>query len=175
MEEAQVALQVQINNSRDEAKALKRQDLIQAIGRGMGNTAAHEIAHQFLILCCSMDATISADPNAAATYNQGDADGDPSPNVPDSDPATYTGFGKDGKTAIHWESTTQQGLTRCLANGWTSYGLDSCAAKIGMPNDTTNPTGPWRKAVGVRPRRKPNQADRSRSVYKPHAAARTSK
>jgi hypothetical protein len=130
MEEAQVALQVVINNAQDEATALGRQDLINAIGRGTGNTAAHEIAHQFLALCCSMDVLTSQDPDAAATYNNVDADADPSPQVPDSDPAPYTGYGKDGKTAIHWENTTKQALTKCLATGWTDYGLTSCATKL---------------------------------------------
>jgi hypothetical protein len=47
-----------------------------------------------------MDATIPGDSNSAATYNHGNADGYPSPSVPDSDPVPYTGLGKDGKTKI---------------------------------------------------------------------------
>jgi len=130
MEQAEVALQVQINNAQSEATALQRQDLIQAIGSGIGNTAAHEIAHQFLLKCCSMDVKISADPNAAATYNQGDSDGDPSTNVPDSDPATYTGYGKDGKTSIHWENTTEQALAKCLGSGWKNYHGEACSTYL---------------------------------------------
>lgn len=115
MEEAQEALQVIINNSQDETAALNNPKLIQAIGRGIGSTAAHEIAHQFLVECCSMDVKISADPNAAGTYNNGDADADPNPQVVDSDPSPYTGYWKDGKTPIKWESTTQAALTRQAA------------------------------------------------------------
>lgn len=117
MEQAQLALQVVINNAQDESKALQRQDLFQAIGRGIGNTAAHEIAHQFLGRCCSMDVLTSADPQSAATYNNGDADGDPNPQVTNSDPAAYTGYGKDGKSPIHWESTSQTGPAEVLGSG----------------------------------------------------------
>jgi len=170
MEQAQWALQIVINNSQDEADALAREDLIQAIGRGMGNTAAHEIAHQFLGLCCNMDVTISTDLNAAATYNQGDADGDPSPNVPDSDPASYTGFGKDEKTAIHWESATQQGLARCLASGWRDYQGESCAARIGMPNGTTNPAGIWRRAVDAQGLKPDSSRDSTRKSIRTQVA-----
>jgi N-acetylneuraminic acid mutarotase len=128
MEQAQAALQIVINNAQDEANALTRQDLIQAIGRGIGNNAAHEIAHQFLAKCCSMDALTSADPNSAATYNNGDANGSPDPQVTNSDPAPYTGYGKDKTTRIHWEHTTLQALDVCLNNGWRNYGLTTCAA-----------------------------------------------
>ncbi|MGA8872804.1 MAG: SBBP repeat-containing protein, partial [Candidatus Acidiferrales bacterium] len=127
MEQAQIALQVNINNAQDESNALMRQDLIQAMGRGIGNTAAHEVAHQFLGLCCSMDVFTSADPQAAATYNNGDGDGNPDPSIPNSDPAPYTGYGKDGKTAIHWEDSTDKALTACLGPGWTPY-LGLCTA-----------------------------------------------
>jgi len=130
MEQAQQALQVVINNASDESNALNRQDLITAIGRGIGNTAAHEIAHQFLGKCCSMDALTSQDPNAAATYNNGSANGSPDPQSPDSEPATYTGYGKDGKTQIHWESSTHRALTECLNAGWRDFGIVSCAVKL---------------------------------------------
>jgi hypothetical protein len=131
MEEAQVALQVVINNAQDESNALNRIDMIQAIGRGIGNNAAHEIAHQFLSACCSMDVKISADPAAAGTYNNGDANGDPNQQVVDSDPAPYTGYGKDGK-AIHWEATTNKALTKCLGSGYTNYGLTVCAVNLNL-------------------------------------------
>jgi hypothetical protein len=149
MEEAQVALQVVINNAQDESTALARQDLIQAIGRGIGNNAAHEIAHQFLIKCCSMDVTTSQDPNSAATYNNGDADGDPSPQVVDSDPAPYTGYGKDGKTPIHWESTTQNALAKCLGKGYTKY-ANACVVQLHLSrNEFTagSPSGILAKAL----------------------------
>lgn len=150
MEQSQIALQVVINNAPDETVALGRQDLIQAIGRGIGATAAHEIAHQFLGLCCNMDVLTSQDPNAAATYNNGDGDGDPNPQVPNSDPAPYTGYGKDGKTPIHWEATTQQDLAKCLASGWTDYGLTNCAVKLQLSLNRRGLNlqgGVWSKAV----------------------------
>ncbi len=120
MEQAQVALQVAINNTQDETNALHRQDLIQAIGRGIGNTSAHEIAHQFLIKCCSMDVFTSDDPASAGTYNNGDADGDPNPQIINSDPAPYTGYGKSGKP-IFWEDSTKKALGNCLGKGWHDY------------------------------------------------------
>jgi hypothetical protein len=133
MEQAQVALQVVINSASDEATALARPDLIQDIGRGIGNNSAHEIAHQFLVSCCGMDVHTSIDPNSAATYNNGDADGDPSPAVPDSDPAPYTGYGKDKKTPIHWEDNTKRALNACLSTNYVDYGASSCIARIGIP------------------------------------------
>jgi IPT/TIG domain/Bacterial Ig-like domain (group 2)/Beta-propeller repeat/Galactose oxidase, central domain len=126
MEQAQRALQVIINNSTDEAAALARPDLIRAIGSGIGNNSAHEIAHQFLGLCCGMDASTSTDPSSAATYNNGDADGDPSPTDPNSDPAPYTGFGKDHTTPIHWEAKTKDALNLCLKTNYVNYGEDYC-------------------------------------------------
>lgn len=148
MKEAQAALQVVINNAQDEAVALGRQDLIEAIGRGIGNNAAHEIAHQFLIRCCSMDVLTSKDPNAAATYNNGDSDGTPNPQVADSDPAPYTGFGKDGKTSIHWESTTKDALTKCLGTGYRKY-ANACVVALQLSyNELTfaSPQGVLAKA-----------------------------
>jgi hypothetical protein len=128
MEQAQWALQISINTAQDESNALTRQDLIQAIGRGIGNTAAHEIAHQFLLLCCSMDVLISDDSDAAGTYNNGSADGDANPLVINSDPAPYTGYGKDG-TPIHWENSTKSALDKCLGSAWTDFG-GACAVKL---------------------------------------------
>jgi hypothetical protein len=129
MEQAQWALSIAINNTQDENNALNRKDLIQAIGRGIGNNAAHEIAHQFLILCCSMDAHIKDDPHAAGTYNNGSANGDADPDVVNSDPSPYTGYWKDGKTAIKWESTTQAALDKCLADGWRYFSI-ACSTKL---------------------------------------------
>ena len=129
METAQEALHVTINNAQDESVALTRNDLIQSIGRGIGNNGAHEIAHQLLILCCSMEVLISADPNAAGTYNNGDADGDPNPQTVNSDPSPYTGFWKDGTTAIHWEDSTRAALDKCLMKGWVNFGR-ACANEL---------------------------------------------
>jgi len=126
MGQAQWALQVVINNAQDEVNALKRQDLIQAIGRGIGNNAAHEFAHQFLSKCCGMDVLISQDPGVAGTYNNGSQYGDPDPNDINSDPAPYTGYGKNGK-AIFWQDITKQALGSCLGKGWQNYfSISSC-------------------------------------------------
>jgi hypothetical protein len=133
VEQAQNALQVMIHNAAEEASALANPDLIRAIGRGIGNNSAHEIAHQFLVLCCGMDALTSVDPNSAATYNNGDVEGDPSPAVVDSDPAPYTGYGKDKKTPIHWEDNTKKALNACLSTNYVNYGASSCIARIGIP------------------------------------------
>jgi len=123
MEEAQNALQAVINNQADENKALNNLSLITAIGRGIGTNSAHELAHQFLALCCEMDADPVQDPNAKGTYNEGNScDGDPNPDNSTSDPAFWTGFWKDGKTPIHWEDQTGKGLQTCLTPGWHSRG-----------------------------------------------------
>jgi hypothetical protein len=132
MKNAQWALPVSITNAQEETSALGRQDLIQAIGRGIGSHAAHEAAHLFLGACCRMDAVITTtDQGAAATYNHGNADGDLSPQTIDSDPAPYTGFGKNG-TAIHWETDPEQKLTQCLSKGWRNYGLVVCVVALGI-------------------------------------------
>jgi hypothetical protein len=79
-ENTQWALNITITNAQQESAALQSQNLIQAIGRAVGNISAHEIAHQFLGLCCGMEAKTSQDPNAAGTYNNGvKAGGAPTP------------------------------------------------------------------------------------------------
>jgi hypothetical protein len=88
----------------------------------------------------------------AGTYNNGDDDGDPNPQITNSDPAPYTGYGKDGKP-IHWETTTQQALTKCLASGFKDYGLTTCAVKLLLSRN--NPGidsrhGIWAKALTSR-------------------------
>jgi hypothetical protein len=55
MLQAQWALNVVINSPQDLTRALKRADLIAAIGAGIGNNAAHEIAHQFFQDTSGMD------------------------------------------------------------------------------------------------------------------------
>src|SRR2546423_14330084 len=80
MANAQSALQISITNTNDETTALQNMALIQAIGTGIGNSAAHEIAHQFLGSCCDMDSNplgpgtfnpdpSLADPGARGTYH----------------------------------------------------------------------------------------------------------
>jgi hypothetical protein len=90
MLEAQKALNIVINSAQDEAIAIGRTDLIDAIGRGIGNIAAHELAHQFLIKCCDMDSNpfiatnsnpdpTQADLNARGAYNAGGFSGKQDP------------------------------------------------------------------------------------------------
>lgn len=132
MKNAQLALLVSITNVQERDLALSQRSLIQAIGRGVGSHAAHEAAHLFLVRCCGMDANITSDPAAAGTYNHDSADGDPRPQYTNSDPAPYTGFWKDGVTAIHWQNVTQQKLQQCLGKGWRNYGLQTCASFLGF-------------------------------------------
>lgn len=122
-----------INNAQDEAAALKQQSLIQAIARAIGNISAHEIAHQYLSECCSMDAKTSDDPAAGGTYNNGiKAGGTPTffdpnhpnnPYDPNSDLADYTGYGVDGQQ-IHWENSTKAKLAVCLGTGYRKHNSD---------------------------------------------------
>jgi hypothetical protein len=126
MLEAQNALNIVINNAQDEAAAIGRPDLIDAIGSGIGNTAAHELAHQFLLECCDMDSNPSiatgsnpdptqADPNARGTYNAGGFSGK-------EDPSFWIGYWPNPKIGLHWENTPTNnnqpnasiGLDHCL-------------------------------------------------------------
>jgi hypothetical protein len=120
MEQAQTALNISITNAQTEAAALQQTALMDAIGMGIGNTAAHEIAHQFLKHCCSMDANPSTDPNAKGTYNATGC-------TAAADPTPWTGYWPGPpKIYIHWEAPTLTGLTQCLANGWQNYGVSQC-------------------------------------------------
>ena len=130
MVEAQSAIALVINNAQDESAALSNQALFQAIGTGIGNSAAHEVAHQFLLSCCDMDSNplqpsnfnpISSEPdlNARGTWNDGAFDGK-------NDPALFIGYWPDPKIPMHWENTPNPdgsvsaltGLETCLATGW---------------------------------------------------------
>jgi hypothetical protein len=106
MLQAQWALNVVINSPQDLTRALKRADLIAAIGAGIGNNAAHEIAHQFF------QDTSGMDDNSIGTYNGQGCDGS-------RDPWVYTGLGTDkNKTPIHWEDITDKAWKKTLGNGW---------------------------------------------------------
>jgi len=113
MEEAQSALKLSIRNASDEAAALKRNDLFQAIGRGIGSVSAHEIAHHFLLLCCNMDANPNDDPGALATYNHGHVCSGT------FDPSFWIGYYPSPRINLHWEAPEPfQSLTKCLNYGW---------------------------------------------------------
>ena len=118
MEEAQDALQLVINNAQDESAALARPDTIRAIGRGIGNVAAHEIAHTFLGLCCTMQADPTSDVNARGTFNAEGCNGR-------TDPSPWTGFWPTPRIPLHWEQPALDALRQCLGGGWRNFG-QSC-------------------------------------------------
>jgi len=119
MENAQYAYGIQITNSQDEANALKSTNLLQAIGRGIGVTSAHEIAHHFLAGCCAMDADPAQDAEARGAINATGCSGS-------SDPSPWTGFWPNPIIGLHWEPSTLLGLSRCLSRGWRDFHGSSC-------------------------------------------------
>jgi hypothetical protein len=74
--------------------------VLWSTGEGIGNTAAHEIAHQYLSSSCGMN-DLGGDP---AAYNAGNADAG-------TDPSMYTGVGPNGQP-LYW--TRQTAI--CLVN-----------------------------------------------------------
>jgi len=117
--------------------------LIDAIGRGIGNTAAHEVAHQFLLQCCEMDALPNdkyfsnanpdePDPGARGAYNAGDFSGK-------NDPSFWTGHWPSPRIGLHWENapvydhtpSALTGLENCLRDGW--YKTPAFCASIPFP------------------------------------------
>jgi hypothetical protein len=120
MSEAQAALQVTITNLQNEQAVLASDtSLFQAIGRGIGTTAAHEIAHQFLILCCDMDANPRTDLNARGTFNATGCNGL-------ADPSPWTGYWPSPKIDLHWEAPTLNALGQCFGKGWINFNGKSC-------------------------------------------------
>jgi hypothetical protein len=94
--EAQFALNLDNTNLSQNTGSTSFASLMKAVGEGIGNTAAHEIGHQFLddSLPCGMN----DDPNLKGVYNGGSADaGD--------DPSMYTGVGPNGQP-LSWSPTT---------------------------------------------------------------------
>jgi hypothetical protein len=120
MLDGQFVYNIVINNAQGEAKALqKRTDYVQAIGRAIGNTAAHEIAHQFLVQCCDMDADPTEDPNARGTFNSVG-------NGPFKDPSFWTGYWPNPIIYLHWEAPALTGLGQCLGRGWRPFNGSPC-------------------------------------------------
>jgi hypothetical protein len=110
-------MQVPIQNAQQRDQVLsQRPDLLFAIGRGIGVSAAHEVAHQFLINCCDMDADPETDPLARGAYNAKGCSGA-------IDPSPWTGFWASPEIILHWESNTAEGvdaqraLQQCLSKG----------------------------------------------------------
>jgi len=117
---AQNAYQVVINNAQDESTVLaQRPDVIRAIGRGLGASAAHEIAHRFLWKCCTMDSDPQSDPDARGTFNATGCDGL-------TDPSPWTGYWPDPKILLHWEPPALNALGQCLNGGWRDFHHESC-------------------------------------------------
>ncbi len=79
--------------------------VLLATGEGIGNTAAHEIAHQYLANTCGMN----DDPRKTGVYDGGSADAG-------SDPSMYTGAGPNGQP-LHWSGDT----AKCLAQKLLTY------------------------------------------------------
>jgi hypothetical protein len=73
MEQAQWALPITLNTAADVQNALQNASLMKAIGIGIGNNAAHELAHQFFGSGFGMDDT------SKNTYNGQDCRGDNAP------------------------------------------------------------------------------------------------
>jgi len=119
MMEAQDALQLIINNAQDLNAALAQGSIIRAIGRGIGNIAAHEIAHHFLVRCCAMDANPEVDENAKGTFNATGCSGV-------RDPSPWTGYWPDPRILLHWQQPALDALGRCLGGGWRVFGSGAC-------------------------------------------------
>jgi hypothetical protein len=80
--------------------------LLQSIGEGIGNNAAHELGHQLLNRFAASEKVVGGmgmDDQTTNTYNGSAC----------TDPAVFTGIGTDG-TSIHWEVNAKQSLTNIL-------------------------------------------------------------
>jgi hypothetical protein len=102
MDEAQWALNLQNTDLSKKRGTPKFQQLLQDIGSGIGNTGAHEIAHQWLDVACGMN---DHDPNKLGVYDGGNP----------TDPTFYTGVGPSGEP-IHWSLPTAKRLTERILN-----------------------------------------------------------
>ncbi len=83
-------------------------NLVEAVGEGVGNNAAHEIAHQLSNTFLSSGKIIHGmdlDDSSHDTYNASDCHGATAPWV-------YTG--SDGTSPIHWESDADRSLLNIL-------------------------------------------------------------
>ena len=99
MEQAQRALKLNLQTVQDLQGTLTSNSLFKTIGTGIGNNAAHELAHQFLSNLRHMD------DDSVNTYNGGSCMGD-------SAPWNY------GLETISWEDATAKALESRLGAGW---------------------------------------------------------
>jgi hypothetical protein len=101
MEMAQFALPITLITAQDVQNALARPDLMKAIGTGIGNTAAHEIGHQFFLDRNGMEDASTGTYNGAAGC----------------DPRTAGGYDY-GFGTITWEAVTFNAWKSALGAGW---------------------------------------------------------
>ena len=87
-----------------------RLDVIRAIGRGLGVSAAHEIAHQFVDTSL-MDENPATDPAARGTFNATGCN-------PSTDPSPWTGYWPVPVIFLHWEPSALTALGQALGGGW---------------------------------------------------------
>ena len=77
--------------------------LLEQLGEGIGNNAAHEVAHQLVTTFGASGKIVNGmdlDNNSLGTYNGGSC----------QDPAVFTGIGADGKTPIYWDNNAATSL-----------------------------------------------------------------
>jgi hypothetical protein len=100
MEQAQWALPLVLRTAQDVQSALSSTALMNAIGTGIGNNAAHEIGHQFF-----GRAGTGMDDSSTHTYNGQGCQGDVAPWVYGTGP-------------IGWEGVTANAWKNRLSGGW---------------------------------------------------------
>ena len=94
--------------------------VIRAVGRALGVTAAHEIAHQFVsgtgpLGAGLMDADPNTDPGARGTFN---ATGCSRAPPPAGDPSPWLGYWPSPVIMLHWEAPSLTALGQALGGGW---------------------------------------------------------
>jgi hypothetical protein len=105
MGQAQYALNLQSTDLSDMTSSPEFAHVPWATGEGIGNTSAHEIAHQLLDVACGMNDDMSK----VGVYDGGSADAG-------NDPSVYTGVGPGG-VAIHWSPNTRACLQKKILGG----------------------------------------------------------
>jgi hypothetical protein len=99
MEDLQWALDRRTPNPTD--------DMLEYLGQGIGNIAAHEIGHQLVRAFSSSGKVVNGmnmHDGSLNTYNGGDC----------NDSSNYTGISQDGLTPIHWSTDAGTSLTNIL-------------------------------------------------------------
>jgi hypothetical protein len=108
---AQTAYNVDPKSAQEESVLLaNRLDVIRAIGRGLGVSAAHEIAHQF-VDAPPMDDNPATDSAARGTFNATGCNAS-------TDPSPWTGYWPVPVIFLHWEPSASSALGQALGGGW---------------------------------------------------------